>query len=140
MGGKREGAGRHPRGCGCENCLKKTGSRPTDVTVAHRVLAKAKAEQLWLSLIDLERRRLGINKTGELSVAAEKGAGAVTEGQYRGNFSIIPLTNLLRYLEDRAYGRPMDTVNHLHDKPLEVNMTVSLAEEIRKARQRAGKS
>jgi hypothetical protein len=43
---------------------------------------------------------------------------------------------LLRYLDDRAYGRPMDTVNHLHDKPLEVNMNVSLAEAIQKARKR----
>ena len=121
-GGKRAGAGR------------KKQERPTNANVATRVLAQARAEQLWLSLIDLERRRLGINKTGELSVAEK---GAITEGDYQGKFSIIPLTNLLRYLEDRAYGRPMDTVNHLHDKPLEVNMKVSYIDVIERARKRA---
>jgi hypothetical protein len=125
QGGKRPGAGR------------KKAERPTNANVATRVLAQARAEQLWLSLIDLERRRLGINKTGELSVAAgSKAAGAVTEGDYQGRFSIIPLTNLLRYLEDRAYGRPVDTVNHLHDKPIEMNVNVSIAEIVRKVRER----
>ena len=121
-GGKRAGAGR------------KKQDRPTNASVATRVLAQAKAEQLWLSLIDLERRRLGINKTGELSVAEK---GAITEGDYQGRFSIIPLTNLHRYHEDRAYGRPVDTVNHLHDKPLEVNMRVSYIDVIERARKRA---
>jgi len=108
--------------------------RPTNANVAARVLAQAKAEQLWLSLIDLERRRLGLNKDGSVS-EAEK--GAITAGDYRGNFSIIPLTTLLRYLEDRAYGRPVDTVNHLHDKPLEVNATLNLGEGMRQAMQKA---
>ena len=121
-GGKRAGAGR------------KKQERPTNANVATRVLAQARAEQLWLSLIDLERRRLGINKTGELSVAEK---GAITEGDYQGKFSIIPLTNLLRYLEDRAYGRPVDTVNHLHDKPIELNMKVSYIDVIERARKRA---
>lgn len=138
----RGGSRKHPDGCKCGNCPKmgrKKVERPTNANVAARVLAQAKAEQLWLSLIDLERRRLGINKTGELSVAAGEKARAgesVTQGDYRGNFSIIPLTNLLRYLEDRAYGRPVDTVNHLHDKPIEMNVNVSIAEVVRKVRER----
>lgn len=121
QGGKRTGAGR------------KKQERPTNANVAGRILAQAKAEQLWLSLIDLERRRLGINKSGELSVAEK---GAITGPDYQGRFSIIPLTNLLRYLEDRAYGRPMDTVNHLHNKPLEVHHTFSVSERIKRARER----
>lgn len=108
--------------------------RPTNANVAQKVLTQAKAEQLWGSLIDLERRRLGINKSGELSVAEK---GAIDGPDYQGRFSIIPLTNLLRYLEDRAYGRPMDTVNHLHDKPLEVNATLTLGEGMRLAMQKA---
>jgi hypothetical protein len=108
--------------------------RPTNANVAGRVLAQAKAEQLWGSLIELERRRLGINKDGTLSQAEKD---AITGPDYRGNFSIIPLTNLLRYLEDRHYGRPMDTVNHLHDKPLEVNATLSLGEGMRLAMAKA---
>ena len=107
--------------------------RPTNANVASKVLAQAKSEQLWGSLIELERRRLGINKDGSLS---EKEKGAIEGPDYQGKFSIIPLTNLLRYLEDRAYGRPVDTVNHLHDKPIEMNVNVSIAEIVRKVRER----
>lgn len=122
QGGKRTGAGR------------KKVERPTNANVAQKVLNQAKAETLWLSVIELERRRLGINKNGELS-EAEK--GAITGPDYQGKFSIIPLTTVLRYLEDRAYGRPMDTVNHLHNKPLEVNATLTLGEGMRIAMQKA---
>jgi len=89
---------------------------------------------LWLSMIDLERRRLGINQDGTLS---EKRKDQINAGDYQGNFSIIPLTNLLRYLEDRAYGRPVDTVNHLHDKPVDLNVTLSLGEGMKLAMQKA---
>ena len=120
-GGARAGAGR------------KKQERPTNANVATKVLAQARSEQLWGSLIELERRRLGINKDGSLS---EKEKGAIEGPDYQGKFSIIPLTNLLRYLEDRAYGRPVDTVNHLHDKPIEMNVNVSIAEIVRKVRER----
>ncbi|MGH9505248.1 MAG: hypothetical protein ACRD20_20535 [Terriglobales bacterium] len=104
--------------------------RPTNANVATKVLAQAKAEQLWLTIIELERRRLGINKDGTLS-QAEK--GAIDGPDYQGKFSIIPLTTVLRYLEDRAYGRPTDTVNHLHDKPIEHNVNLNLSERFRLA-------
>ena len=42
----------------------------------------------------------------------------------------------LRYLTDRRDGRAVQTVNHVHDKPIEMNVTVSLAEAIQKARKR----
>lgn len=135
----RGGSQKHPPDCKCGNCPKigrPKKERPTDDKVATRVLAKAHAEQLWGSLIDLERRRLGLNKDGSLS---EREKGAIDGPDYQGRFSIIPLTNLLRYLEDRAYGRPMDTVNHLHDKPLEVNMTHSVSDRLRAAMEKAEK-
>jgi len=135
MGGKREGAGRHKRDCECEKCKSKHGSRPTNTAVAARVLAQAKAEKLWLSLIDLECRRLGIGKHGEL-LARVKENGTIDGPDYQGKFSIIPLTNLLRYLEDRAFGRPMDTVNHLHDKPLEITGEIKISEIVREVRER----
>jgi len=114
-GGARKGAGR------------KKVERPTNQNVAAKVLAQAKAEQTWLDMIALEKRRL---------FGAEAG-GKVDSGDYQGKYSIIPLTNLLRYLEDRAYGRPVDTVNHLHDKPIEMNLNVSFFEAIERARKRA---
>jgi hypothetical protein len=131
------GSRKHAADCKCGNCPKMgrpKAVRATNANVAQKVLNEAKAEQLWLSLIDLERRRLGINKTGELSMAEK---GAITGPDYQGRFSIIPLTNLLRYLEDRAYGHPINTVNHLHDKPIEVNATLSLGEGMRLAMQKA---
>src|SRR5579859_1251483 len=133
------GSRKHPADCKCGNCPRigrPKQERPTNANVAARVLAQAKAEQLWLSMIDLERRRLGLNKDGTLS-EAEK--GAISEGDYQGKFSIIPLTNLLRYLEDRAYGRPVDTVNHLHDKPIEHNVNLNLSERFRIAMEKAEK-
>ena len=109
--------------------------RPTNANVAQRVLNQAKAETLWHSIIELEKNRLGIGDNGKLLPPPK---GAIEGPDYQGRFSIIPLTNVLRYLEDRAYCRPVDTVNHLHDKePLNVNLTVTHFEVVEKARKRA---
>lgn len=42
-----------------------------------------------------------------------------------------------RYLYDRAKGKATITVNHLHDKPIEHNVTLSLSERFRVAIQKA---
>jgi hypothetical protein len=39
-------------------------------------------------------------------------------------------------LLDRKLGKPVQTVNHLHDKPIDLNVNVSIAEIVRKVRQR----
>lgn len=41
-----------------------------------------------------------------------------------------------RYLYDRAKGKATITVNHLHDKPIEMNVNLSMAEIVREVRQR----
>lgn len=127
-GGARPGAGR-----------RKT-ERPTNANVAAKVLKESRAEQMWHALIKLECRRLGIGDDGKLlppKIEKDKdGKDVITGPDYQGRFSVIPLSSLLRYLEDRAYGRPVDTVNHVHDKPIDVNVNVSIAEIIRKVRQR----
>jgi hypothetical protein len=128
-GGARPGAGRKK--------LDRLPAPPLDGrsaagrNVAQRVLDQVKAEDLYRSMVQLEVERLGLNAP---PIPEKAIAGPYT--RWHGNVSIIPLTNLLRYLDDRAYGRPMDTVNHLHDKPLEVNMNVSLSEIIRGVRER----
>jgi hypothetical protein len=43
----------------------------------------------------------------------------------------------LEYLWNRRDGKPVHIVNHLHDKPIEHTVTVTLAETIQKARKRA---
>lgn len=40
------------------------------------------------------------------------------------------------YLYDQAKGRAVDTVNHVHDKPIDLNVNLSMAEVIREVRQR----
>jgi hypothetical protein len=99
--------------------------------IAQRVLDQVKAEDIYRSMVQLEVERLGLNAP---PIPEKAIAGPYT--RWHGNVSIIPLTNLLRYLDDRAYGRPMDTVNHLHDKPLEMNVNVSMSEIVREVRTR----
>jgi hypothetical protein len=41
-----------------------------------------------------------------------------------------------RYLYDRAKGKATVTVNHLHDKPIELNVNHSMSEIVRKVRLR----
>ena len=41
-----------------------------------------------------------------------------------------------KYLYDKRDGKAVHTVNHLHDKPIEMNVNVSLAEAVQKARKR----
>lgn len=42
-----------------------------------------------------------------------------------------------RYLYDKAKGKAVITVNHLHDKPMEMNVTMRLSERFRLAMERA---
>jgi hypothetical protein len=44
-----------------------------------------------------------------------------------------------KYLYDKRDGKAVHTVNHLHDKPIEVTHTFKLSDEIREARERAAK-
>lgn len=44
-----------------------------------------------------------------------------------------------KYVWNRFSGNPVDTVNHLHDKPLEVNATLTLGEGMRVAMEKAEK-
>jgi hypothetical protein len=44
--------------------------------------------------------------------------------------------DLRKWLYDKADGKAVQTVNHLHDKPIEMNVNVSMAELVRKVRQR----
>ena len=47
-----------------------------------------------------------------------------------------PLKRTLMYLDDRDLGKPVDTVNHLHDKPIQVEATVKISEIVREVRER----
>jgi endonuclease IV len=87
--------------------------RPVDGNVARRIKAQVKAEELWVEAVTI----------------------AVEKARKTGNTS--DLRQCLEYLDDRDMGRCVDTVNHLHDKPLDVNMTLSLGEGMRIAMEKA---
>ena len=130
-GGARKGAGR-----------KKQAPPPAALDgrsaeargIAHRVLQRARSEELWYLLIQRECTRLGIEIEDGKLVTPEN--GTIDSGDFQGSFSILPLFNVLKYLECRDQGNPVDTVNHVHDKPFEMNVNVSMAEIVREVRQR----
>ena len=45
--------------------------------------------------------------------------------------------NLFERLREKRDGTAVRNLNHMHDKPIEMNVTLSLAEAIQKARKRA---
>lgn len=142
----RGGSRKHPADCKCGACPvmgRRKTERPTNANVALKVLKEANAEQLWLSMIELEKFRLGIGAKAQLLQRATNVEEITDEHgvklwkYYGGHASIIPLMTLLRYLEDRAHGRPMDTVNHLHNKPQELTVTHTLSERFKIAMEKA---
>jgi hypothetical protein len=134
-GGHNKGQKKHPANCKCGNCPKVGGrpksKRPTDAAVAERVLAKENAFNTWCSIIQLEKRRLGMRPDGtlpEVSVKVpapgEETKGVIDGPDYPGKYSVIPLVNTLSRLEDRLYGRPVTPVAHQTKEPLEVSVTI----------------
>jgi hypothetical protein len=92
---------------------RKKQERPLDGNVARKIKAKIRAEEKWARVAELAYvKAIETGHTGDI-------------------------VRILIYLDNRDLGNTVDTVNHLHDQPLEVNMTVSLAETIQKARKRA---
>jgi hypothetical protein len=88
-------------------------TRPVDGNVARKIKARVKAEELWVFTV---------------MTAAKK-------AKETGNTA--DLRNALEYLDNRDLGNTTDNVNHMHDKPLEVNATLSLGEGMKLAMERA---
>lgn len=55
-------------------------------------------------------------------------------------FAVRTALDTRRYLYDKAKGKAVVTVNHVHDKPIEVNHTFSISERIKRARERVANS
>ena len=86
--------------------------RPVDGNVARKIKARVKAEELWVFLI----------------------AQAAQKARKTGNTA--DLRNALEYLDNRDWGNTVDNVNHMHDKPMEMTVTVKMSELIREVRER----
>ena len=102
-----------PRGGSRPGAGRKKQERPVDGNVARKIKARIKAEEKWVRLCE---------------IAAEK---AETTG------NTADLRNALEYLDNRDLGTCVDTVNHMHDKPMDVNLTVNLGEGMRAAMKKA---
>jgi len=87
--------------------------RPIDSNLARKIKAKINAEEKWLLVV------------------------ALAEEKARKTSNTADLRQALQYLDDRDLGKPIDTVNHLHDKPIDLNMTLSLGEGMKVAMQKA---
>ena len=88
-------------------------TRPVDGNVARKIKARIKAEELWVFLV---------------GVAAKKAKDTGNSADLR---------NALEYLDNRDLGNTTDNVNHMHDKPIEMNVTFTISERIKRARERA---
>ena len=88
-------------------------ARPTDANLARDLKAQCKAKEKWIRAFEL----------------------ACKKAEDTGNTA--DMTKILMYWDDRDLGRPVDTVNHLHDKPIEHVVSVTFFEAIERARKRA---
>ena len=122
---KRGGSRKHPPDCKCGHCPK-VGRRKLkpevvigDKNFATRVLARI-GKPGWRDYIDIAK------------VESDE------------DFALHLLVSTAGYdqfnkLLDRKLGKPVQTVNHLHDKPIEMNVTHSLSERFRLAIEKAEK-
>ena len=108
-GGARAGAGRRK--------LKPESIADGDKNFATRVLARIGKEG-WLGYVDI----LKVTSSEDYALHLL----ATTAGYDQFN-----------KLLDRRYGKPVQTVNHLHDKPLEMTVTHTISERFRIAMEKA---
>ena len=88
-------------------------TRPVDGNVARKIKARIKAEEKWVELVGFAYEKA-------------KATGHTAD-----------LRNALEYLDNRDLGNTTDNVNHMHDKPIEMNVTFTISELIKRARERA---
>jgi hypothetical protein len=102
-----------PRGGKREGAGRRKQERPVDGNLARKIKAKVGAETLWVEVVE------------------------IATAKARRTENTADLRHALEYLDNRDLGNTTDNVNHMHDKPLEVNATLSLGEGMRLAMERA---
>jgi hypothetical protein len=119
----RGGSRKHPADCKCGNCpkvgrrkLKPEAIADGDKNFATRVLARI-GKPGWRDYVD------------------------ITKVQSAEDYALHLLATTAGYdqfnkLLDRKLGKAVQTVNHVHDKPIDLNVNVSIAEIVRQVRQR----
>jgi hypothetical protein len=123
----RGGSRKHPADCKCGNCPKlgRKKLKPEavvsggDKNFATRVLARV-GKPGWRDYVDVTK---------------------VTSDEDYALHLLLTVSGYDQFnkLLDRKLGKPVQTVNHLHDKPIEMNVTHSLSERFRLALEKAEK-
>lgn len=126
----RGGNRKHQADCKCGKCPvigRKKAERLANPKLADKILHDVRAYELELACIALEVRKLGID-------LADK--DWLKKIDVKNLHHPDSLFKMLDRLKCHARGNPFDTVNHLHDKPIEHTVTVTIAEIVRKVRER----
>lgn len=126
---KRGGSRKHPADCNCGNCPqigRRKAERLSNPATSEKILRDVRAEELEKALIAVEVHRLNIDLDSK-----DLGVFNVPE-----KVKTEPLFRMLDRLKCHARGNPRDTVNHLHKEPMNLNVNLSIAEVVRKVRER----
>jgi hypothetical protein len=87
--------------------------RPVDGNLARKIKARIQAEEKWVLIIEIATKKAQIS------------------------LNTADLRNALEYLDNRDLGNTVNNVNHMHDKPIEMNVNIKLGERLASARKRA---
>lgn len=126
----RGGSRKHPEGCKCGNCPKlgrRKVERLSNPRLADKILHDIRAYELEIACVNIEIRKMGIDLD-------DKNWLKKLDGKDLKHPEV--LFRMLDRLKCHARGNPFDTVNHMHDKPIEMNVTVKMSELIREVRER----
>jgi hypothetical protein len=126
----RGGNRKHPADCKCGKCPqigRKKTERLANPKLADKILHDVRAYELELACIALEVKKLGIDLDDKDWLKKIP----VKELHHPDS-----LFKMLDRLKCHARGNPCDTVNHLHDKPMEIHHTFTISERIKRARER----
>lgn len=121
----RGGSRKHPADCKCGNCPKlgRKKNQPEKPATGNKSWATETLARIgspgWLEYRDIAKVKNDSDYA--LHIIACGGQAAHTQ---------------FESLKNRELGKAVQTVNHVHDKPIELNVNLSMAELVRKVRQR----
>lgn len=128
----RGGSRKHPADCKCGNCPKL--GRKKNQAEALPAANKKIATQV-LALDEKPKHTAKCDHTEKCMCGCK--CELCTWWDLLHSFIDVRLRfDVLKYLTDKRDGKAVQTVNHVHDKPLEMNVNVSIAELVRKVRLR----
>ncbi|MCU1338829.1 MAG: hypothetical protein JWO19_4410 [Bryobacterales bacterium] len=128
----RGGSRKHPADCKCGNCPK-LGRRKNQAEALPEANKKIATQVLALDQPPEHKAKCGHTEKCECRCRCEICAWWEL---LQWSFDSRLKFDVRKYLTDKRDGKAVQTVNHVHDKPIDLNVNVSIAEIVRKVRQR----